>query len=45
MTIKSKITKRTMSRKKKVVETIKKNPPKEKQNWRKRGGIDLFYRG
>ena len=43
MTIKSTITKRTISRKRKVVGTIiKKNPPKEKQNWRKRESIDLF---
>ena len=25
-----------------MVETIKKNQPKEKQNWRKRESIDLF---
>ena len=43
--IKSIITKRTISLKKKVVETITKKPPKEKQNWRKRVSIDLFYRG
>ena len=47
MIIKSTITKRTISRIKKVVETIKKkNPPKEKQNWRERErereSIDLF---
>ena len=42
VTIKSKITKITISRKKKVVETISKNPPKQKQNWRKRESIDLF---
>ena len=34
--IKSIKTKRTISRKKKFVETIIKNPPKERQNWRKR---------
>ena len=42
MKIKSKRTKRTISRKKKVVETIEKIHQKEKQNWRKREGIDLF---
>ena len=36
VTIKSTIIKGTISRKKRVVETIKKNPPKQKQNWRKR---------
>ena len=42
--IKSTITKRTISRKKKkVVETIKKNLPKQKEKkWRKRESIDLF---
>ena len=25
-----------------MVETIKKKPPKQKQNWRKRESIDLF---
>ena len=43
MIIKSTITKRTISRKKKVVETIKKNLPKQKEKkWRKRESIDLF---
>ena len=42
VTINSTIIKRTISRRKKVVETIKKNPPKEKQNWRKRVSIRLF---
>ena len=41
VTIKSTITKITISRKK-MVETIKKKPPKQKQNWRKRESIDLF---
>ena len=46
VTIKSTITKRTISRKINVVETIiKKNSPKEKQNQRKRVSIDLFYHG
>ena len=43
--IKSIITKRTISLKKKKVVEKKKKPPKEKQNWRKRVSIDLFYRG
>ena len=43
VTIKSTITKITISRKKKVVETIKKKShQKQKQNWRKRESIDLF---
>ena len=34
VTIRSTITKETINRKKKVVETIKKKLPKDKQNWR-----------
>ena len=42
MTIKSTITKITISGKNKWLKQVKKNSPKEKQNWRERESIDLF---
>ena len=45
MTIKSTITKITISGKNKWLKQVKKNSPKEKQNWRERESIDLFCHG